>query len=78
VTLGDGTAPLNTNSVLFAYDNSPAIPVLQQAGVARRCSTNPPPLMASLSQHSYQVAFNNTGGATPNTTNRYTFTVART
>jgi hypothetical protein len=32
--------------------------------------------MASLSQHSYQVAFNNTGGATPNTTNRYTFTVA--
>ena len=32
--------------------------------------------MASLSQHSYQVAFNDTGGATPNTTNRYTFTVA--
>ena len=32
--------------------------------------------MASLSQHSYQVAFNNTGGATPNTTNRYAFTVA--
>ena len=76
VTLGDGTAPLNTNSVLFAYDNSPAIPVLQQAGGSTTVQYQPPALMASLSQHSYQVAFNNTGGATPNTTNRYTFTVA--
>jgi hypothetical protein len=76
VTLGDGTAPLNTNSVLFAYDNSPAIPVLQQAGGSTTVQYQPPALMASLSQHSYQVAFNNTGGTTPNTTNRYTFTVA--
>ena len=76
VTLGDGTAPLNTNSVLFACDNSPVTPVLQQAGGSTTVQYQPPALMASLSQHSYQVAFNNTGGATPNTTNRYTFTVA--
>jgi hypothetical protein len=76
VTLGDGTAPLNTNSVLFAYDDSPVTPVLQQASGNTTVQYQPPALMASLSQHSYQVAFNNTGGATPNTTNRYTFTVA--
>ena len=76
VTLGDGTSPLNTNSVLFAYDDSPVTPVLQQASGNTTVQYQPPALMASLSQHSYQVAFNNTGGATPNTTNRYTFTVA--
>ena len=76
VTLADGTAPLNTNSVLFAYDNSTVTPVLQQASGNTTVQYQPPALMASLSRHSYQVAFNNTGGATPNTTNRYTFTVA--
>jgi hypothetical protein len=76
VTLGDGTSPLNTNSVLFAYDDSPVTPVLQQASGNTTVQYQPPALMASLSQHSYQVAFNNAGGATPNTTNRYTFTVA--
>ena len=76
VTLGDGTAPLNTNSVFFSYDDLPVTPVLQKAGGSTTVQYQPPGLMASLSQHSYQVAFNNTGGATPNTTNRYTFTVA--
>jgi hypothetical protein len=76
VTLADGTAPLNTNSVLFAYDGSPVTPVIQQSGANTTVHFQPPGLMAALSQHSYQVAFNNTGGATPNTTNHYSFTVA--
>jgi hypothetical protein len=76
VTLADGTAVLNTNSVLFAYDDSPVTPVLQKTGGSTTVQYQPPALMASLSQHSYQVAFDNSGGATPNTTNRYTFTVA--
>ena len=76
VTLTDGSAPLNTNSVLFSYDDSPVTPVLQQVSGGTTVRYQPPALMASLSQHSYQVAFNDAGGATPNTTNRYAFTVA--
>jgi hypothetical protein len=76
VTLTDGSSPLNTNSVLFSYDDSPVTPVLQTVSGGTTVHYQPPALMASLSQHSYQVAFNNTGGATPNTTNRYAFTVA--
>ena len=76
VTLTAGTVPLNTNSVLFAYDDLPVTPVLQPVPGGTTVQYQPPALMASLSQHSYQIAFNNIGGATPNTTNRYTFTVA--
>ncbi len=76
VTLADGTSPLNTNSVLFSYDGSPVSPVIQQSGGNTTVQYQPPGLMPALSQHSYQVAFNNTGGATPNTTNQYAFTVA--
>lgn len=76
VTLADGTSPLNTNSLLFAYDGTSVSPVIQQAGGNTTVQFQPPGLMAALSQHSYQVAFNNTGGATPNTTNQYSFTVA--
>ena len=76
LTLTDGTAPLNTSSVFFAFDDAPVTPVLQKSGAATTVQYQPPAIMAPLSQHSYQVAFNNSGGATPNTTNRYTFTVA--
>jgi hypothetical protein len=76
VTLLDGTAPLNTNSVQFSYDNSPVSPVLQKSGNSTMLQYQPLGLLAPLSQHSYQIAFNNTGGASPNTTNRYPFTVA--
>ena len=76
VTLTDGTAALNNSSVVFAYDDAPVTPVLQKSGSSTTVQFKPAGLMASLSQHSYQVAFNNSGGATPNTTNRYPFTVA--
>ena len=55
VTLTDGTAPLNTNSVLFAYDGSPVTPVLQQTSGTTTVQYQPPALMASLSQHSYRL-----------------------
>ena len=76
VTLSDGTAPLNTNSVLLAFDGSPVSPVIQQSGGNTTVQYQPPALLAALSAHTYQIAFNNSGGATPNTTNQYTFTVA--
>ena len=76
VTLADGTAPLDTSSVVFSFDDTPVTPVLQKVTGGTSVQYQAPGLMASLSQHSYQVAFNNTGGATPNTTNRYAFTVA--
>jgi hypothetical protein len=76
VTLADGTAPLNTNSVRFAYDGSPASAMIQQSAGSTTVQFQPPGLLASLSQHSYEVAFNNNGGATPNTTNLYSFKVA--
>jgi len=76
VTLGDGTAALNTNSVRFWFDDSLKTPAIAKLGTTTTVQYQPPGLLTSLSQHSYQVAFNNTGGATPNTTNRYTFTVA--
>jgi len=76
LTLTDGSSPLNLNSVLFSYDDLPVTPVLQTISGGTAVHYQPPALMASLSHHSYQVAFNSTGGATPNTTNRYSFTVA--
>jgi hypothetical protein len=76
VTLSDGTAPLNTNSVSLALDGLPVSPVIQQSGGSTTVQYQPPALLAALSAHTYRVAFNNSGGATPNTTNQFTFTVA--
>ncbi len=76
VTLEDGTAVLNTNSILFRYDGSPVSPVIQKSGTITTVRYTPPLLLAPLSTHTYQVAFNNAGGGTANTTNQYTFTVA--
>ena len=76
VTLADGTAALNNSSVLFWFDGSPVTPVIQKPGNSSIVQYQPPGLMAALSVHTYQVAFNNAGGATPNTTNEYGFTVA--
>ena len=42
VTLTDGTAPLNTNSVLFSYDDLPVSPVLQQSGGNTTVQFQPP------------------------------------
>ena len=76
LTLVDGTAALNASSVVFSFDDTPVTPVLQPVTGGTMVQYQPPGLMASLSQHSYSVAFNNAGGATANTTNRYAFTVA--
>ncbi len=76
VTLTDGTAALNNSSVLFWFDGTPVTPVIQKAGSASTVQYQTPSPMAALSSHTYKVAFNNTGGATPNTTNQYSFSVA--
>src|SRR5439155_15459132 len=76
VTLQDGTAALNNSSVQFAYDGSPVTPSIQKTGANTRVQYDPPGLLASLSTHTYKVAYNNAGGATANTTNQFTFTVA--
>jgi len=48
VTLGDGTAPLNTNSVFFSYDDLPVTPVLQRPAASTTVQYQPPGLMASF------------------------------
>ena len=50
-------------------------PSIQKAGGLTTVKYDPPGLLAALSIHNYKVAFNNAGGATPNTTNQYSFTV---
>ncbi len=76
VSIQDGTVALNTNSVLMWFDGSPVTPNIQKPGLTTSVSFDPPGLLASQSVHTYAVAFNNAGGATANTTNQYSFTVA--
>ncbi|MFO1513505.1 MAG: hypothetical protein U1F83_11410 [Verrucomicrobiota bacterium] len=76
VSIQDGTAALNTSSVLMWFDGSPVSPTIQKPGAATSVTFDPPGLLASQSVHTYAVAFNNTGGAIANTTNQYAFTVA--
>ncbi len=77
VVLQDGVpAPiLNTNSVQFRFDGMLVSPSIQKAGGVTTVQYDPPGLLAALSMHNYEIAYNNTGGATPNTTNRFSFTV---
>jgi hypothetical protein len=74
VVLQDGTQPLNNSSVQFLYDGSPVTPTIQKSGTSSTISYDPPGLMPSLSVHTFAVAWNNTGGTVPNTTNQFTFT----
>ncbi len=76
VSIQDGTAALDTSSVLMWFDGSPVTPVIQKPGATTSVTFDPPGLLASQSAHTYAVAFNNTGGATANTTNQYAFTTA--
>ncbi|HEY5913745.1 MAG TPA: hypothetical protein VJA21_24415 [Verrucomicrobiae bacterium] len=75
VMLTDGTAPLNTNSLFMLFDNVVVMPDIQQSTGITTVRYNPPGLLASASTHSYQVAYGSQGGATPNVTNEYTFTM---
>lgn len=74
-TFQDGTAPLNTNSIQLKFDGSPVTPVIVKNGLTTSMTYDPPGLLASLSAHTYQLAFGGSGGATPNTTNQASFTV---
>jgi hypothetical protein len=74
-TFQDGTAPLNTNSVQLAFDGSPVTPVIVKNGLTTSVTYDPPGLLASLSTHTYQLAYGSAGGATPNATNQASFAV---
>jgi len=74
-TFQDGTAPLNTNSIQLTFDGSPVSPVIVKNGPTTSLTYDPPGVLASLSTHTYQLAFGGSGGATPNTTNQPSFTV---
>lgn len=74
-TFQDGTAPLNTNSVQLTFDGSPVTPVFAKNGATTSVTYDPPGLLAALSAHTYTLAFNASGGATPNTTNQVSFVV---
>ena len=76
VSLQDGTAPLNTSSILMWFDGSPVTPTIQKPGATTSVQFDPPGMLAALSTHTYAIAYNNTGGATAGTTNQYSFTVA--
>src|SRR5882672_670604 len=76
MVLQDGTQPLNTNSIQFMYDGTPTTAVIQKSGANTTVVYDPPGLLPALSVHTYKIAFNNSGGATPNATNQFTFTVA--
>ena len=62
----DGTQPLNTNSIQFTYDGSPTTPIILKPGATTTVVYDPPGLLAAFSVHTYKIAFNNSGGATPN------------
>lgn len=74
-TFQDGTGALNTNSVQLSFDGSPVTPVIVKNGAVTSVTYDPPGLLASLSTHTYKLAYGNAGGATPNTTNQSSFTV---
>jgi len=74
-TFQDGTAPLNTNSVQLSFDGSPVTPVVVKNGPTTSVTYDPPGLLASLSTHTYRLAYGNAGGTTPNTTNQISFAV---
>jgi hypothetical protein len=74
-TFQDGTGALNTNSVQLSFDGSPVTPVIVKNGLTTSVTYDPPGLLASLSTHTYKLAYGNAGGATPNTTNQSSFTV---
>jgi len=76
VSLKDGSLALNTGSVLVWFDGSPVTPGIQKSGATTSVQFDPPGLLASHSTHTYAIAYNNAGGATANSTNQYTFTVA--
>ena len=76
VVLQDGTPMLNTNSVRLSFNGSPISPSIQKAGNLTTVRYDPPGLLAPLSSNSFSIAYNNAGGASPNTTNEFSFTVA--
>src|ERR1041385_3874679 len=74
-TCQDGSSPLNTNSVQLQFDGVTVTPVFVKNGLTTSMTYDPPGLLGALSSHTYQLAYGNAGGATPNTTNLVTFTV---
>ncbi|HWQ90216.1 MAG TPA: hypothetical protein VN673_00990, partial [Clostridia bacterium] len=75
-TLTDGTASLNPASLLLVVDGAAVTPSVSKTDNVTALAYSPGGLWAPLSPHSYYVAYGNTGGATPNTTNQFAFTVA--
>ncbi len=75
VTLQDGTPALDNHSVVLWFDDAIVTPTIQKSGGTSTVSYQPPGYLASRSTHTYQIAYNNLGGAVANTTNRYQFAV---
>ena len=76
VVLRDGTLALNNSSIQLSFDGSAVLPsILPKSGDDTTIQYDPPGLLLPLSPHTYKIAYNKDGGATPNTTNQYSFTV---
>jgi hypothetical protein len=74
--LQDGMAALDTNSIRLSVDGLPVTPLIQKPDARTTVQYQSTSLLPALSSHSYKLAFNNSGGAIPNATNEYNFTVA--
>jgi len=75
-TLADGSAPLNPASIGVSYDGAPVTPSVSKTDNVTTIEFAPSGVWGSLSTHTFSIAYGNTGGATANTTNQSSFTVA--
>jgi PA domain len=75
VTLQDRATAVNTNSIQLLLDNASVTPVIQKTGTNTVVSYAAG-LLPALSEHTYQIAFGDTGTPSTVQTNQFKFTVA--
>jgi len=76
ITLKDISTQVNTNSIQFRFDGSPATPSIQKSGTVTTVQYTPPGVLAPLSSHTYGIAWSDNGSPVTSKSNQFQFAVA--
>ncbi len=75
ITLEDGSAQVDTNSIQFAFDGAIAAPLIQKSGAITIIQYTPA-LLPPLSTHTYSIVWSDTGTPVATRSNQFQFAVA--
>ena len=76
ISLVDGSAQVNTNSIQLTYDGAPVSPAIAKSGPNTTIQYDPPGLLAAGSAHNYRLIFSDNSVVPVSQTNVFNFNVS--